>query len=53
MLNGVHSGFVDFKKKNWATDSGVKPLALESEDLQELWLKFLDDDVGNFSTSSL
>ena len=35
-------------KKNRATDSGVKPLALESEDLQGLSLKFLDDDVGNF-----
>jgi hypothetical protein len=30
----------------------VKPLALESEELQGLWLKLLDDDVGNFSTTS-
>ena len=31
MLNGVHCGFVDLKKKNLAIDSGVKPLTLESE----------------------
>jgi len=27
------------------------PLALESEDFQWLWQKFLDDEVWNFSTT--
>jgi len=30
----------------------VKPLALGSEELQGLSLKFLDGDAGNFSTTS-
>ena len=43
-------GFVDLKDR--ATDSGVKTLALETEELQGLSLKFLDDDVVNYSTIS-